>query len=442
MRPAGPLAQGFGRLADPKHHVVAIDFGAKRNILRCLAALGCRVTVVPASATAGEILCHEPDGVFLSNGPGDPAATGRYAVPVIQALIATGLPVFGICLGHQILALALGAHTKKMHLGHRGANHPVKDLKTGRVEITSQNHGLRGGRGLAARRYRADPRFAVRRLQRGTPPQGAAGLFGAIPSRGLAGTAGQPLPFRTLHRADRTAQGRQAGLTGVAAFGLMGPKVGRSNKGVGLSMGQPQSGVLPEANGHALFITFLLSQPETAIRTARETSAAVPDLADNLAADYPEAALTSVIGVGSDVWDRLFPDRRPAQLRHFTEVEGRGGQAPATPGDIFLHIRSERPDLNFELARRITQRFGDSVTIVEEIAAFRYLDSRDLTGFVDGTENPTGEAPGGGHPGRRQRSGFRRRQLHRAATLYPRSGSLGTPAHRRAGTNHRPNQVR
>ncbi len=136
------LGQGFGRLVDPKHHVVAVDYGAKRNILRCLAALGCRVTVVPAKATVEEILGHQPDGVFLSNGPGDPAATGRYAVPVVQALLATGLPLFGICLGHQILALALGAHTEKMHLGHRGANHPVKDLETGRVEITSQNHGF------------------------------------------------------------------------------------------------------------------------------------------------------------------------------------------------------------------------------------------------------------------------------------------------------------
>ncbi len=136
------LGQGFGRLAEAKHHVVAVDFGAKRNILRCLAALGCRVTVVPAQATAEEILGHEPDGVFLSNGPGDPAATGRYAVPAVQALLASGLPLFGICLGHQILALALGARTEKMHLGHRGANHPVKDLKTGRVKITSQNHGF------------------------------------------------------------------------------------------------------------------------------------------------------------------------------------------------------------------------------------------------------------------------------------------------------------
>ena len=137
------LGAGYGRLEAPKHHVVAIDFGAKRNILRCLAALGCRVTVVPATASAEEVLRHEPDGVFLSNGPGDPAATGIYAVPTVQALLAREqLPIFGICLGHQILALALGARTKKMHLGHRGANHPVKDLTSGKVEITSQNHGF------------------------------------------------------------------------------------------------------------------------------------------------------------------------------------------------------------------------------------------------------------------------------------------------------------
>ncbi|MEE8534479.1 MAG: glutamine-hydrolyzing carbamoyl-phosphate synthase small subunit, partial [Kiloniellales bacterium] len=136
------LDQGYGRLTAAEHHVVAVDYGAKRNILRCLASLGCRVTVVPAECTAPEILGHAPDGIFLSNGPGDPAATGRYAVPVIKELLATGVPIFGICLGHQILALALGAVTKKMHLGHRGANHPVKDLTSGRVEITSQNHGF------------------------------------------------------------------------------------------------------------------------------------------------------------------------------------------------------------------------------------------------------------------------------------------------------------
>jgi carbamoyl-phosphate synthase small subunit len=133
---------GYGRQTAPKHHVVAIDYGAKRNILRSLASAGCRVTVVPATASAEDVLRHRPDGIFLSNGPGDPAATGIYAVPVIQQLLKFGTPMFGICLGHQMLALALGAKTKKMHLGHRGANHPVKDLETGKVEITSQNHGF------------------------------------------------------------------------------------------------------------------------------------------------------------------------------------------------------------------------------------------------------------------------------------------------------------
>ncbi|MCH8238349.1 MAG: glutamine-hydrolyzing carbamoyl-phosphate synthase small subunit [Proteobacteria bacterium] len=136
------LGTGFGKQENPRFHVVAVDYGAKRNILRCLASAGCRVTVVPATATADEILGHSPDGVFLSNGPGDPAATGEYAVPAIQGVLEAGLPVFGICLGHQILALALGCRTSKMHLGHRGANQPVKDLETGKVEITSQNHGF------------------------------------------------------------------------------------------------------------------------------------------------------------------------------------------------------------------------------------------------------------------------------------------------------------
>ncbi|MCB1398729.1 MAG: glutamine-hydrolyzing carbamoyl-phosphate synthase small subunit [Rhodobacteraceae bacterium] len=122
--------------------VVAIDYGAKRNILRCLASAGCDVTVLPASATAEDILALGPDGVFLSNGPGDPAATGEYAVPMIRDVLAADLPVFGICLGHQMLALALGAKTIKMNHGHHGANHPVKDLVTGKVEITSMNHGF------------------------------------------------------------------------------------------------------------------------------------------------------------------------------------------------------------------------------------------------------------------------------------------------------------
>ena len=134
---------GYGKLAEPRFHVVAVDYGAKRNILRNLAGLGCKVTVVPADLSAEAILAHKPDGIFLSNGPGDPAATGAYAVPIVRALLDSGLPLFGICLGHQILSLALGARTEKMHLGHRGANHPVKDLETGKVEITSQNHGFK-----------------------------------------------------------------------------------------------------------------------------------------------------------------------------------------------------------------------------------------------------------------------------------------------------------
>jgi carbamoyl-phosphate synthase small subunit len=136
------LGQGYGKQISPRFKVVAVDYGAKRNILRCLAASGCAVTVVPATATAEEILGHRPDGVFLSNGPGDPAATGAYAIPAIQGVLAQKVPVFGICLGHQLLALALGAKTYKLDRGHRGANQPVKDLRTGKVEITSQNHGF------------------------------------------------------------------------------------------------------------------------------------------------------------------------------------------------------------------------------------------------------------------------------------------------------------
>jgi carbamoyl-phosphate synthase small subunit len=133
---------GFGRQAAPVRHVVAVDYGAKRNILRCLAASGCRVTVVPAQTGGAEILGLRPDGVFLSNGPGDPAATAEYAVPAIQAVLAAGVPIFGICLGHQLLAHALGGRTRKMAMGHRGANQPVMDLATRRVAITSQNHGF------------------------------------------------------------------------------------------------------------------------------------------------------------------------------------------------------------------------------------------------------------------------------------------------------------
>lgn len=135
--------KGFGRASEDKpFKVVALDYGAKRNILRSLVAYGADVTVLPATATAEEVMAHEPEGVFLSNGPGDPAATGEYAVPMIQELLNRDMPIFGICLGHQMLALALGARTVKMSHGHHGANHPVRDVETGKVEITSMNHGF------------------------------------------------------------------------------------------------------------------------------------------------------------------------------------------------------------------------------------------------------------------------------------------------------------
>jgi carbamoyl-phosphate synthase small subunit len=133
--------EGYGEQREAEFHVVAIDYGIKRNILRQLAGNRCRVTVVPAQTSAADILALKPDGIFLSNGPGDPAATGEYAVPVIRELIEKK-PVFGICLGHQMLAIAVGGRTMKMHQGHHGANHPVKDLTTGKVEITSMNHGF------------------------------------------------------------------------------------------------------------------------------------------------------------------------------------------------------------------------------------------------------------------------------------------------------------
>ena len=136
------LGEGYGRAANGEFHVVAIDYGIKRNILRLLAGTAGKVTVVPAKTSAEDILAMKPDGVFLSNGPGDPAATGEYAVPVIRQVIDSGTPTFGICLGHQMLGIALGGTTKKMHQGHHGANHPVKDLTTGKVEITSMNHGF------------------------------------------------------------------------------------------------------------------------------------------------------------------------------------------------------------------------------------------------------------------------------------------------------------
>jgi carbamoyl-phosphate synthase small subunit len=134
--------EGYAKAGQPKYEVVVVDYGVKRNILRALTSVGARATVVPATTTAEEILARNPDGVLLSNGPGDPAATGEYAVPEIRKLVESGKPVFGICLGHQMLARALGASTVKMEQGHHGANHPVKDLTTGKVEIVSMNHGF------------------------------------------------------------------------------------------------------------------------------------------------------------------------------------------------------------------------------------------------------------------------------------------------------------
>jgi len=134
--------EGYGKQTETSWRALVVDYGVKRNILRLLAGRGADITVVPADADLDEVLRHDPDGVLLSNGPGDPAATGEYAIPTIKGVIDRGVPVFGICLGHQMLGLALGAKTKKMAQGHHGANHPVKDLETGKVEIVSMNHGF------------------------------------------------------------------------------------------------------------------------------------------------------------------------------------------------------------------------------------------------------------------------------------------------------------
>jgi len=135
--------KGYKKNKNKKYKIVAIDYGIKKNILRCLTDLDCEIKIVPAKTSSNNILAENPDGIILSNGPGDPAATGTYAIPTLKKLINSNLPIFGICLGHQLLALALGAKTSKMHMGHRGANHPVKNLKSKKVEITSQNHGFK-----------------------------------------------------------------------------------------------------------------------------------------------------------------------------------------------------------------------------------------------------------------------------------------------------------
>ena len=135
--------KGYKKNKNKKYKIIAIDYGIKKNILRCLTDLDCKIKIVPAKTSSDKILKEKPDGIFLSNGPGDPAATGKYAISIIQKLIDSNVPIFGICLGHQLLSLALGAKTSKMHLGHRGANHPVKNLINKKVEITSQNHGFK-----------------------------------------------------------------------------------------------------------------------------------------------------------------------------------------------------------------------------------------------------------------------------------------------------------
>ena len=198
--------EGFGRQTNPEFHVVAVDYGIKRNILRLLAGVGCKVTVVPAKTSADDIMALKPDGVFLSNGPGDPAATGEYAVPVIRKLIDTGVPTFGICLGHQMLGLAVGGRTMKMHQGHHGANHPVKDMTTGKVEITSMNHGFAVDKDYAAEERRADARVAVRRLQLRHRAQGPTGVLGAIPSGSFTRPARYPLSLPPFCRHDAAGE--------------------------------------------------------------------------------------------------------------------------------------------------------------------------------------------------------------------------------------------
>ena len=194
------LESGYGTRLETRFHVVAVDYGVKRNILRLLNDCGCSVTVVPATATAEEILALRPDGVFLSNGPGDPAETGKYAVPTIKALLETKIPLFGICLGHQLLGLAVGGRTVKMPQGHHGANHPVKDFTTEQGRDRVDEPRLRRRPRHPAGQRQGDACLAVRRLELRRGPDRPAGLLGAIPPRGLARAARQPLSLPPLRR--------------------------------------------------------------------------------------------------------------------------------------------------------------------------------------------------------------------------------------------------
>ncbi len=207
------LGVGYGEQASTKYKVVALDFGVKRNILRLLADAGCAVHVAPATTSAEEILALEPDGVFLSNGPGDPAETGKYAVPTIQKILEAKIPTFGICLGHQMMALAVGAKTTKMHQGHHGANHPVQDFDHPQGGDRVDEPRLRGRSRQPSGQCGRNAQVTVRRQQLRHRAHRPPGLFGPAPSRSLARPAGQPLSVRALCRDDGEAQG---GVTSAA----------------------------------------------------------------------------------------------------------------------------------------------------------------------------------------------------------------------------------
>ena len=229
------LDKGYGKRRETRFSVVAVDYGIKRNILRLLNDCGCAVTVVPATATAEEILALKPDGVFLSNGPGDPAATGVYAVPTIQALLETKIPLFGICLGHQLLGLAVGARTLKMPQGHHGANHPVEGLhhRQGRDRVDEPR--LRRRPRHAARQRQRDACLAVRRLELRRRADRPPRLLGAIPPRGFARTPRQPLPLPPLRRPDGGGEGggRPARRVKPLLAGPCGERVGVRSGAIG-----------------------------------------------------------------------------------------------------------------------------------------------------------------------------------------------------------------